>query len=454
MIADSSSSPFDYNSTFGSQATTWLRARLNYRTGSAVQNSELNIWSSSPVSLDLSQTQTEKSQRLFRVSTKASQDDETAKVQPPEVVILFMPGNPGMVEFYQPFLNTLFNNLNSSSISNIVISSSHLSHYIRTGDDSLSQRIKNSFQSLRVMASNLNASRLFKASDRSNLVGEEHSALEKQVNYHNKVFESVYSSFDYERSERGPQIVLIGHSVGAYIATKVLERNGNKISHMIGLFPTISEIGKTRNAAKLKLLFSPLSLPVVNFLQFLVGLTIPKALLVRMLQRTTGYITIGSKKNLPTHQEKQDEFNSNIIANLLIDAGLTTNVLQMARSEMKTIKELDLEFLKRFKSQMTFYYTEPEKDHWIREEEFLKVSDIFGAQESLLFLGNQDISKPSSSSNLDKAFKHSCINRKIDNVSKHTDLNELTKGFGSNVIRGTEEVPHAFCLGLSPFFYV
>ena len=100
--------------------------------------------------------------------------------QPPEVALLFIPGNPGLVEFYTPFLSALHGKDTSSRLA--ILAHAHLNH-------------------TPLSSPHLNAI--------------DHS-LTSQV-------QSAIEAFDALRSEFGnnTKLILVGHSVGSWISTQV-----------------------------------------------------------------------------------------------------------------------------------------------------------------------------------------------------------------------------------------
>jgi pimeloyl-ACP methyl ester carboxylesterase len=100
--------------------------------------------------------------------------------QPPEIALLFVPGNPGLVEFYTPFLSALHDKDASSRLA--ILAHAHLNH-------------------TPLPSSHLNAA--------------DHS-LTAQV-------QSAIEAFDALRSEFGnnTKLILVGHSVGSWISTQV-----------------------------------------------------------------------------------------------------------------------------------------------------------------------------------------------------------------------------------------
>lgn len=103
--------------------------------------------------------------------------------RPPETALLFIPGNPGLVEFYTPFLSALQGKDTTSRLA--ILAHAHLDH-------------------TPLPSPHLNAA--------------DHS-LTAQV-------QSAIEAFDALRSEFGSytRVIMVGHSVGSWISTQVSVR--------------------------------------------------------------------------------------------------------------------------------------------------------------------------------------------------------------------------------------
>lgn len=118
----------------------------------------------------------------------------------PPTIVLFVPGNPGLVEFYEPFLSALYNTARATKNPTVILAHSFLGHTPGT-------------------------------------VANE-TGLASQV-------EGAIEALDALRSHYGPdaKTVLIGHSVGAWVCTQVFASRPTDVTECFLLFPTISRIG-------------------------------------------------------------------------------------------------------------------------------------------------------------------------------------------------------------------
>ncbi|KAJ7786128.1 hypothetical protein B0H16DRAFT_1355289 [Mycena metata] len=140
---------------------------------------------------------------------------------PPEAVFLFIPGNPGLVQFYTEFLGLL----RSEHPHLAVFAHAHLGHTpgIFSDKHSLSAQVESAIQAL----------------------------------------DAVHTIFP------AAKIILSGHSVGSWIALQVLKARPSDISQVFLLCPTITHIADTPNGRRLSWFFrSPLP-RLISWLSYL-----------------------------------------------------------------------------------------------------------------------------------------------------------------------------------------
>ncbi|KAI9714866.1 MAG: hypothetical protein M1820_000155 [Bogoriella megaspora] len=162
-------------------------------------------------------------------------------------MIYMIPGNPCLMTFYGPFLSTLFSLLDSEASSRKF--SAHVGGYTLPG---------------------------FESTTGSRMGGVELPAsLRSQVRHteeliklgHNNIVRQNTSSHD----DRPPKVILIAHSVGAYIALEILRRRVQgqndmlKIDIVGGVFvcPTIVDIAQSPQGAKMNRLVSIPHFPAI-----------------------------------------------------------------------------------------------------------------------------------------------------------------------------------------------
>ncbi|KAL8647759.1 MAG: hypothetical protein Q9210_005367 [Variospora velana] len=143
-----------------------------------------------------------------------------------EYLIFHIPGNPGLIPYYDPFFSTLHTLLESTPAlqnSNFHICGHSLLGFEASGDDA--QR------------------------------PPELAGLERQIDY---IDGCLYDRVDEVRQKTGgitPKVILMGHSVGAYMLLEIIRRHRKQIEvggyqdfDLIGgilLFPTITHIARS-----------------------------------------------------------------------------------------------------------------------------------------------------------------------------------------------------------------
>ncbi|KAI4276690.1 MAG: hypothetical protein LQ337_002319 [Flavoplaca oasis] len=155
-----------------------------------------------------------RSQLYFAPSAgRTSEDDQ-------HYLIFHIPGNPGLITYYDPFLSTLHALLSSSPTS--PSANFHICGHSLAGFETTEQP--------------------------HNLAG-----LQRQIEY---IDDLLYEEVDEVRrqSRQTPKVLLMGHSVGAYILLEIIQRHRRRIEggapdfDLIGgilLFPTITHIARS-----------------------------------------------------------------------------------------------------------------------------------------------------------------------------------------------------------------
>ena len=161
-------------------------------------------------------------ERGDKICYEPSTDSTDGETQ--DYLIYFMPGNPGLISYYQPFLSKLHSLLCTKS-------SSQSAQFHICG---------HSFRGFELGQ--------YGASSRSPI------GLEDQVSFQEQL---LYRHIDSHRRRFGntPRVILMGHSVGAYVLLELIQQHRNKVDEegeedfdLIGgilLFPTITYIAKS-----------------------------------------------------------------------------------------------------------------------------------------------------------------------------------------------------------------
>ncbi|KAI5194155.1 hypothetical protein E4T38_09688 [Aureobasidium subglaciale] len=189
------------------------------------------------------------------------------------LLVFFITGNPGLIEYYRTFLTLCFDSLRN-----------RYSDY----------RIKVAGTSLRGFEVQDNGHR-YRNND--NEIGP--YDLEQQIKHIGQMLERAIES--HADPSSSPKVVLIGHSVGSYILLEVLRRrkqspntqqisNNAKIIGGICLFPTVTHIAKSPSGRKFSLLFAmPYFYLIAGVVVRLLFSWIPFAALQTLVGLVTGF---------------------------------------------------------------------------------------------------------------------------------------------------------------------
>ncbi|KAF1805076.1 hypothetical protein FB192DRAFT_1361017 [Mucor lusitanicus] len=230
-----------------------------------------------------------------------------------KTVLLFIPGNPGLVEYYTSFLQGIHSKMDASSFE--IIGVSHKGH-------STNYHEKNN--------------------DRKTVY-----SLEDQIQH--KI-----DCLDTLRKDNGPdtKFILMGHSIGSYIAAAVLKKRPNHgIAKVIALFPTLREIAITPNGVNITRLVNTVPASAFGIAGSLISYLAPP---VRqfLVKTATG----------------QDGEGLQVTAHQLLHNHVLRNVVTMARFEMETVKELDHDFYTQHLDKFIMYYSA--NDKWAPKDHY------------------------------------------------------------------------------------
>ncbi|KAF9502486.1 alpha/beta-hydrolase [Pleurotus eryngii] len=215
----------------------------------------------------------------------------------PSKVILFIPGNPGLLDFYIPFLSTLYSKDRRMSI----LAHSHAGHTPGFHTSPGCHRLLLQIQ----------------------------SAIE---------------AFDAIKVEYGPDIpvTVVGHSVGSWITLQILKARPDTISGVFLLFPTITDIASSPNGRALSWVF-PWSVTISRIANIL--RVIPLSCILSWIFRSW-----------PAHQRS-------VLEGLLRSPSSILATLSMADDEMKLVRDLDIQVLKRNNLKVWMYFAQ--SDDWV-----------------------------------------------------------------------------------------
>lgn len=249
----------------------------------------------------------------------------------PSTVILFIPGNPGVLDFYTPFLNALYSKDKTSTLA--ILAHSHIGHSPEIDDLHFQQLTSYS--------------------------------LPAQV-------QGALQAYDAVRHYYGQntKIVLIGHSVGAWVALQIVKARQNDINSALLLFPTITHISKTRNGVLLAKFFTPIPRYVVSMMSYLTRL-VPDSVLSMIFS------------SWPAAQIRA-------LRVLLNSPGAIRATMSMADAEMQGIKDLDISLIIQHKHCLRFYFAQ--HDDWVGENREVVLESFEAEAETVSIVhGHHDI---------------------------------------------------------------
>jgi len=218
--------------------------------------------------------------------------------------IVIIPGNPGLGAFYIPFAHELYN-LYNENISILIISqaghSPPLKHCF-----TLNEQIEHKLQ-----------------------------AIEKLLPIN-----------------KNHRLILIGHSIGAYMVLKMLEKFQDRFDRAFCLFPTIERM-KESQAGKRFVRWYPIIIYLLPFLCWLINLLFP---FVWLKRKILSYYFLNSPL------EDRSLLIDTVLYDLLNPLTIK-NLLQMANEEMFVVNKRNDDIIKCYLNKITFYYGT--NDHWV-----------------------------------------------------------------------------------------
>lgn len=230
-----------------------------------------------------------------------------------KTILLFIPGNPGLVEYYTRFLQGIYEKVASTSLE--IIGVSHKGH-----------------------------SKNYHENDASDTTLY---SLEDQIQH--KV-----DCIDTLIKENGPEtnFVLVAHSIGSYISAEVLKRRPrHNISRIIALFPALKDIAITPNGVNITRMVN--TIPPVAF---------------GVAGSLVSYLAPPLRQFLVKTATGQSGDGLQVTAHQLMHSSVLKNVVTMAKYEMELVKGLDHEFFDAHMDKFILYYSE--NDKWAPKDHY------------------------------------------------------------------------------------
>ncbi|KAI3653599.1 hypothetical protein MP228_001546 [Amoeboaphelidium protococcarum] len=230
------------------------------------------------------------------------------------VLLFFIPGNPGVIDFYDQFLQSIHQKCDQRLN---VIGVQHAKH------------TKESFieQYPLVHSVKFNESEELR---QTGLFG-----LQDQINHQLAILDHLVAE-EYKDA----RIILAGHSVGAYICTEIIKaRPAYNFERSLLLFPTLENIAATPNGSLLSPAFSWMG-----------------RLCLSSAATALSFLPVNALQSAVSRVIGTNDAESAIVASQMIDSDVCQNALYMAYTEMAQIQNLDERFYKEHIDKLIFYY--------------------------------------------------------------------------------------------------
>ncbi|KAJ3003899.1 hypothetical protein HKX48_001503 [Thoreauomyces humboldtii] len=233
----------------------------------------------------------------------------------PRLVIVLVPGNPGVPDYYTSYLTSLYAHLSGKCT---IIAAGHLGH-----------------------DASVKTSKVFR--------------IREQVDHKVAVLDEV------ERRWRGVKVVLMGHSFGAWCIVQVMKaRPKANVVKIVMLFPTLHHIADSPQGKIVSYASLPYIRLVAPTLVALIRLTTPAPLLRRLIHL---FSPSQSPTDITSTLSKLLRFNT------------VHNTLALAYDEMRTIRVLERRDVEPWVERATFYYGT--EDRWVPVEHAAEMKNEF-----------------------------------------------------------------------------
>ncbi|KAJ3296043.1 hypothetical protein HDU79_007666 [Rhizoclosmatium sp. JEL0117] len=279
-----------------------------------------------------------------------------AKAVGPKTVFIVIPGNPGVLEYYEPFAESVFNNAHRihPTLNLDVIALQHVGHSRPdfAASDKSKPSIINSWNTF------------FNPSKEPRPL-----SLDQQIHHKLIMFDHIRSLYP-----KDTRFILTGHSIGCFMTLSVLRQRPNvdNLVKVILLFPTIKEIANTPNG---KVIQWVATWGVRHTIAFIVMILRPILMffpivfysIVALFSGMTGAALETTVENLLHHQPG-------------------FHALTLGDWEMKQVLELDEETVERNHDKLVLYYGP--KDKWADESHFKDMKNRFPDIQAILCTDN------------------------------------------------------------------
>ncbi|XP_058035525.1 lipid droplet-associated hydrolase isoform X2 [Ahaetulla prasina] len=224
----------------------------------------------------------------------------------PRVLFLVIPGNPGLVGFYRTFIEALYFSLNQQYPVWVVSHGGHckIPHEIKRKEE---------------MVSN----------DTDDVFG-----LQGQAEHKLKFLRKFVP--------KDVKLILIGHSIGSYLALKIMKHSPEvEILRSILLFPTIERMAQSPQGKLLT--------PLLCHLRYI--LYIPIYLFTLLPERVKSFL-------VPFALNWQKLNDETVVTTLvdMLNMDCIANIMYLGSQEMRSVQERDSSTIKQHLNKLIFYY--------------------------------------------------------------------------------------------------
>ncbi|KAK4055463.1 hypothetical protein OIV83_000009 [Microbotryomycetes sp. JL201] len=246
---------------------------------------------------------------------------------PSRTVVVFIPGNPGLVHYYRSFLSKIHRDLSPQLTT--VYAVGHLGHS--------------------------------PAHEVRRWTSRGAASLDEQVQHKIDFVDKLRENLDIGLRETDTKLVLVGHSIGSWISSQVLKARPEAVHSIVQLFPTISHMRLTENGQRLAPLFTKAVLPPVALGTTLLSL-IPQSMLTRVVTILAG--------------QSESPDSAKATTALVSSPGTVISALSMAADEMAQVTDLDHDLLRTYGDRMYWYWAEGDSDHWVRDSSVKEIEQV------------------------------------------------------------------------------
>ncbi|XP_063171167.1 lipid droplet-associated hydrolase [Candoia aspera] len=224
----------------------------------------------------------------------------------PRLLFLVIPGNPGLVGFYQTFSKALYRGLNQQYPVWVVSHGGHCKtpYGVKRKEEMVSNETDDVFGL--------------------------HGQVEHKLNFLRK------------NVPKDVKLILIGHSIGCYIALKIMKHAPElEILRIILLFPTIERMAQSPQGKLLT--------PVLCQLRYI--LYMPAYLLTLLPEKAKSFLVRCALRG----QRLSDEASVRTSVDMM-NMDCIANIMYLGSQEMRKVIERDNSTIKQHLKKLTFYY--------------------------------------------------------------------------------------------------